>query len=238
LKLSVVIPCYNEEKNIPHIIAKLGLFREPGMEVILVDNGSTDNTAEVLNMLLQDPGNAFIKTVKVEKNIGYGYGIMCGVRAANGDVIAWTHADLQTEPSDVLKAYELFSNRPSPETTFLKGVRKNRNKTDELFTSGMATLSSMALGQKLHDINAQPKMFHRSFLKLIPNPPDDFSLDLYVLYIAKQHKLDIIELPVIFKKRMFGEAKGGGSWKTKWKLVKRTFSYILKLKNEIKSGKR
>lgn len=237
-KLTIVIPCYNEAENVPILINKLVQACTNGTEVILVDNGSTDDTPNRLKKELELVEQSGIRSIRVEKNIGYGFGIMSGVNMAKGEVIAWTHADLQTDVNDILMGYETMKKQSNSEYTFLKGVRKNRPLMDAFFTWCMGVLSSIVLGQKLHDINAQPKMFSRSFLGLMQNPPNDFSLDLYVLYLAKKNKINITELPVDFHKRQFGEAKGGGgsSLKTRLRLIKRTFTYIFKLKREIKSG--
>jgi hypothetical protein len=77
-------------------------------------------------------------------------------------------------------------------------------------------------------------MFSRKFYEeyLNENAPWDFSLDLYLLYWAKK-KNTIYEIPVYFNKRMHGEAKGGGSFKTRIKLIKRTFKYIFELRKKI-----
>ena len=239
-KLSIVIPCYNEAENIPILIQRLSQAPAQNTEIILVDNGSTDKTPAVLAKELEQLDNPLIRSLRVERNFGYGFGIMNGVRDAKGDIIAWTHADLQTDINDVFLGYKEIRRQTNTKYNFLKGVRKNRPLIDEFFTWGMGVISSWILGQKLNDINAQPKMFHRSFLDLMHNSPNDFSLDLYVLYLAKKNGMNIIELPVYFKKRLYGVAKGGGgsSFITRLKLLKRTFAYILKLKREIKSGNR
>ena len=62
------------------------------LEVILVDNGSTDSTKKVITKSVSE-FNYFIKILRIEKNIGYELGIMEGVRIASGEVIAWTHVD-------------------------------------------------------------------------------------------------------------------------------------------------
>ena len=61
--------------------------------------------------------------------------------------------------------------------------------------------------------------------------PHDFSLDLFLLYQAKKYGYGIKEIPVYFKKRLHGEAKGGGSWQTRSLLIKRTLRYIIKFKS-------
>ena len=76
-------------------------------------------------------------------------------------------------------------------------------------------------------------MFHRDFLEKLTESPTDFSLDLYLLFQARLHNFPILEYPVNFGKRLYGESKGGGSLKGKWKLIRRTLSYMLKLKNDL-----
>ena len=183
---------------------------------------------------LHNNHNKHIKTIKINKNIGYGHGIMAGVHVASGDVIAWTHADLQ-QIQQMLEAYKTFVENPEYPNCILKGRRVGRNPLDALFTAGMSLLSTILLRVPLSDINAQPKMFNREFVEKIRESPTDFSLDLYLLFQARFHNFQILEYPVKFNQRLHGEAKGGGSFKGKWNLICRTLSYMLKLK--IKLGR-
>ena len=110
MKLSLIIPCYNEAANLPLLLdrcASLGHLVD--MEVILVDNGSTDNSPEVLQVLL--PKYPHCRSIRVPINQGYGFGILSGLKAAEGDLLAWTHADMQTDPKDVLRGLEIFKAR-------------------------------------------------------------------------------------------------------------------------------
>lgn len=232
--LSVVVPCYNEEKNIPNLIEKFSEFlkRKNDAEVIFVNNGSTDNSYKIFEQLLAENSNYCFRVVTVPKNQGYGYGILAGLRKAQGDILAWTHADMQTDPLDLLEGWELYERNKEP-MLLVKGERKNRNFIDTFFTWGMELIASILLQRKLHDVNAQPKIFSKHFFELVKDKaPFDFSLDLYFLYLAsKQGK--VVEFPVSFLKRVHGEAKGGGSMRGKFKLVKRTLTYILKLRNQL-----
>jgi glycosyltransferase involved in cell wall biosynthesis len=228
VKLSIVVPCYNEEKNLLAILEAFKKVLTLGeMELIVVNNGSTDGSAEVLSQKM--PEYPFAKLVHVPVNRGYGFGIVSGLRVAEGEIIGWTHADMQTDPADVVRGYQVLMESTSKEV-LLKGKRVGRPFFDVFFTFGMSLLSSALLRYWLFDINAQPKLFNRTFLREMKDAPDDFSLDLYLLLRAKQKKISILEIPVLFAKRQFGEAKGGGSLKGKWKLMKRTFSYILKIR--------
>jgi len=229
--ISIVIPCYNEAKNLNTLMKSFHNLNKDRAELILVNNGSDDETENLFSELSLKYQN--VKLVNIKNNIGYGYGIMKGVREANYDIIAWTHADLQTDINDVFDAYKVFLNSDNYKNCVLKGKRIGRNLFDTFFTFSMSIISYIFLRVKLNDINAQPKIFHKSFIEKLKDPPNDFSLDLFFLYIARINCLNIIEFPVHFGKRLNGISKGGGTLKGKIKLIKRTWSYILKLKKNL-----
>lgn len=237
MKLSIVVPCYNEAKNLPRL---LGRFREvladsTGVEVVLVDNGSTDDSPAVLTAELAAPEHAFARSVRVPVNKGYGHGILTGLRSARGEFLGWTHADLQTDPADVLDGFARMLTDPDPAQCLLRGRRVGRNWFDACFTAGMSLTASLALSCPLQDINAQPKVFHRTFFDRWAQPPDDFSLDLYVLYLARRSRLRLVEQPVHFGKRVAGDSKGGGSLRGKVRLTKRTLRYIFDLRRTLRT---
>lgn len=235
IDLSIVLPCYNEGGNIPHIIERFRaiLPTDLSVEVLLVNNGSSDNSADIFETELAKYDSHPFKIVDVPVNKGYGYGILCGLKNASGKALAWTHADMQTDPEDVIKAYRLWL-KEGGESIFVKGSRKQRALVETFFTFGMQVVTLAVLKINLHDINAQPKVFGRTFYDAIlkENAPHDFSLDLYAYYHAKK-SLTIKTLPVYFNKRLHGEAKGGGSFKTRLKLIDRTLRYIWILKTRL-----
>ena len=222
--LSVIVPCYNEEKNIPEIVSKFDKIIsdfDDELEVILVNNGSTDNSKRVFKKVISNTAKN-ISVHNLDTNIGYGHGILSGLKVAKGDVLSWTHADLQTEPKDVVSAFKEYKKHNDLDLV-IKGKRKNRNLIDSFFTWGMQVYCFLKLNARLNDINAQPKLFSRKFYQSnFKTPPLDFSLDLFLLIKAKNIKT----VDVFFHKRKFGEAKGGGTFLGKWKLIKRTIKYI------------
>lgn len=234
--LSVVIPCYNEAKNLDRLLDRLGqtFSGRTDCEVVLVDNGSTDDTAAVLDRELNAPALGFVRTVRVPVNRGYGFGIMSGLRAARGEYLGWTHADMQTDPKDVLDGFERLRGEAEPHRCLLRGRRTGRPLFDRAFTAGMSVVASALLGRRLRDVNAQPKIFHRSLLEKLGAAPDDFALDLYVLYRAQQEGLRLIEHPVNFARREAGEAKGGGTLRGKYRLTRRTWTCILNLRRSVR----
>lgn len=236
IQLSLVIPCYNESGNLPKLFERVAALRKalPAAEVILVDNGSTDKSPEAFARLQAETRDALVKTVRVEKNQGYGFGILSGLKAAQGEYLAWTHADLQTDLVDAARALEKALSAPDPKRVLVKGNRRKRNAFDSFFTWGMSAISSFALGTVVSDVNAQPKLFHRAFYDTFSDAPWDFSLDLYVLYRARRAGMEVAAIPVYFADRQHGESKGGGTLKGKIKLIKRTFAYIFKLKAQLR----
>jgi glycosyltransferase involved in cell wall biosynthesis len=234
--LSLIIPCYNEAGNLPILFDRIRELRKslPSAEVILVDNGSTDASPEIFRSLEAGPGLGDLKVLRIERNEGYGHGILTGLKEARGAFLAWTHADHQTDLADVGRALVAVRAAAAPEDTLVKGERKSRNPLDAFFTAGMSVLASLALGTVVRDVNAQPKLFSRKLYRRFDAPPRDFSLDLYLLYLARTQGFRIDTVPVHFAKRLHGEAKGGGSMKTKVKLTKRTFKYIFELRSRLR----
>ena len=229
MKLSVVIPCYDEADNIPLILERFdGIIKRDDIEVVLVDNGSTDSSPEVLNTLL--PKYPFAKTIRVEVNQGYGYGIVQGLKVSTGEFIGWTHADMQTDPADLLKALDIIEKRNYAEELFIKGNRKGRPLFDQFFTSGMSAFETLYMGVKLYDENAQPNVFSKKFFETWINPPKDFSLDLYALFMAQKSGLHIERFDVMFPKRVHGTSHWNTGLVSKWKFIKRTVGFSRKLK--------
>jgi glycosyltransferase involved in cell wall biosynthesis len=234
-KLSVVIPAYNEARNLPLLLERAAVaLARPGVELLIVNNGSKDDSAAVLNELL--PRYAFARSVNVPVNQGYGFGILSGLRAAEGEVLAWTHADNQTDPGDTIRGLEHFEKATDPTKLFVKGRRYGRPAADVFFTAGMSVFETILMGKALSDINAQPTMFHRKFWETWRNPPHDFSLDLYAFYMARQAGLTVERFPVEFGKRAHGVSHWNVNWQAKVKFIRRTLDYSFQLKRELKEA--
>ncbi len=233
MKFSIVVPCYNEAKNIPLILNEFDtIIKRNDIEVILVDNGSTDNTNEVIELYLSK--YKFARSIKIDINQGYGFGIVSGLNVAKGELIGYTHADMQTNPTDLLTALEIVENLKNCENCYVKGNRKGRPLFDQIFTIGMSLFESLYLKKILWDINAQPNVFHRNFFEKIKDScPKDFSLDLYLLYMAKKMRFKVIRFKVVFPPRVFGKSSWNTGIISKWKFIKRTLDFSYKLKKEI-----
>jgi polyisoprenyl-phosphate glycosyltransferase len=232
VRFSIVIPCYNEEKNIPLVLKRFAeVVNRDDVEVILVDNGSTDGSAGVLASLL--PAHDFARMVKVAKNQGYGFGILSGLKEARGEFIGWTHADMQTDPQDVMRAFSLIEENGSSPMLYVKGWRQGRSLFDNAFSYAMAAFETVYMRQFMCEINAQPNIFHRSFFQKWRQPPHDFALDLYAYFLAKKMRLNMIRMRVRFPERIHGQSSWNTSFAAKWKFIKRTVAFSLNLKKQL-----
>jgi len=110
--LSIVIPCYNEANNIKYLFIKANDVnkRLDNTEFIFVNNGSNDNTLSELQLYKSLYIDLNIKIVNLLHNIGYGNGILNGILVSSNNIIAWTHADLQTDLEDIIIGYNLYLN--------------------------------------------------------------------------------------------------------------------------------
>ncbi len=235
IKLSIIVPCYNELKNLPALFDAFdkAIIRND-IELIIVNNGSNDGSNDAIKELL--PKYPFARVEHVHVNKGYGFGILSGLKVSRGSFIGWTHADLQTDPNDVIKALNIIEKNKSNSKLYVKGERKGRPFFDQLFTTGMSIFESIYMGKRLWDINAQPNIFHQSFYdEWIKNAPNDFSLDLFVLYMAQHLNLDIKRFSVVFPERVHGVSSWNTSWSEKWKFIKRTLTFSIELKRGLKN---
>ena len=231
IRLSIVIPCYNEADNLPLLVqAYRAVWQDLPAELILVNNGSTDHTSEVLKRELRQPELSFARTLLISPNRGYGHGIACGLKAAQGEFVSFSHADMQCNPADVFEAYHKLVDQTDPTLAIVKGKRGHRDFSASLVTNGMALLASMLLTTRLTDINAQPKVFHRSHLDRLTCPPAGFQFDLYVLYQGRQAGLEILTVPVVFSERAHGDSKWAANIFSRYRTIWATIVYMFRLR--------
>lgn len=232
-RLSIVLPCYNEADNLPPLLARYAeewRAQNVPAELILVDNGSTDDTAGVLARELARPELGFARVVRVPVNRGFGHGTYTGLQAARGEVVGFSHADMQYTPRDNFNAYHCLMAAPAPQRVLVKGKRAPRGLSAALVTNTMAALASIVLLMRLTDINAQPKVFHRSLLRRLTQPPEGFQFDLYVLYSARRAGFKVLTVPVVFGKRAHGQSKWAFSFVSRYRTIWATIVYIFKLR--------
>ena len=234
--LSLTIPCYNESSNLPYLLDELKkAINRDDIEIVLVDNGSTDDTQDVLHHIL--PDYPFVRCIRIKDNIGYGHGIFTGLRSSNSEFLGWTHGDLQTGAKDIVKAFEMLEQLPYKEKAYIKGCRVGRPLPDSFFSLGMGLFASLMLRRYFYEINAQPNLFHRSMLNNLPTPPTDFSFDLFFYYMAKTLGFNIQRFKVLFKDRIYGVSDWNTDARSRLRFIRRTVLYTWSLRRRVLSDK-
>ena len=228
-RITIIIPCYNEAESIPELIRKLSLIKDD-FNFLIVNNGSTDNTLDVIKKL-NIPTN--ISFIKKDINTGYGAGIKYGIKFVRTEYTGWMHGDLQQNPSVLLNAKEMIfskTNQEASQNLAFKGYRTGRALFENFFTAGVAILSSLLFFDLYWDIAGQPNIFKTSSLKFLDNSPDDHNFEFYVYiqFLRNHGTCKRFEAP--FLKRKFGVSSWDKGFLSKVKHAKSVFRYILKLR--------
>ena len=230
MDLSIVIPCYNEASNIASIIERFLSCHPKNLstELILVNNGSTDSTETEIHKFCEKEDN--IQCCTINYNSGYGNGIWQGLQTAKGEYLCWTHADLQTDISECFQAYFSIISQNNQTNTYVKGMRtEGRSVFERTFSLGMEIVEFLILGKYMTEINAQPNLFHNSFIKDL-NPPKQWELELFFYYKAMLGNVKIIRIPVQWKDRIHGTSKWNYSFFSKVRFIAKIIIYSFKLR--------
>ena len=210
---SLIIPCYNESKNIPIIIKRYKQFSKSKYnELIIVDNGSTDNTYKTLINLKKKNNFRF---VKIKKNIGYGYGLKKGIKYSGAKNIICAHGDEEINYKYIIKCYKYYKkNNKKFKNLFVKGNRikkfeNNWSFLDIFFSISLNIFSSILFLRKLDDIHGYPVIFPKKMVDKIKYEPNDFTIDLSHYLVALKKGYTIRRPEVIFKRNR--KKYGGGS---------------------------
>lgn len=234
MDFSLVLPCFNEEKNIKPLYDEfIGIPLENyKCELIYVDNGSTDNTSleidKIININKEKKNKIEIKKVFIEFNQGYGGGIEAGLRSARGNYIGWAHADLQTPLLDFFKLFQIINKETK---IYGKGFRINNRGYDGIVSRFHEKLASIILGYKMEEINAQPKIFSRDVLEYFTAIPKNWTvIDTYSFYVCLANNIKITNIDVVFKTRIHGHSKWKNNLTVFLKHILFNIIYLFKLR--------
>jgi glycosyltransferase involved in cell wall biosynthesis len=216
MKFSLIIPLWNEGENVVElirVIADSGLPQAGMAELILVNNGSADQTGALIDAAAgQHP---WIVPVHLAQNLNYGGGVYEGFKYARSELLCYIPGDLQVMPDDVLRVYQAFCAHPAPkQALFVKGHRTVRHdpRQTQLVSHVYTFLANRILRLRVKDVNGLPKLFHRALMDLVPaERMRTFVFDSQILALARQHAWTIEEIPVTFHSRRVGVS----SWSRK-----------------------
>jgi len=211
--LSVVMPVYNEKNTILKIIDKV-LLLDVVKELIVVDDGSTDGTRDILK------NASFDKRVKIllhEKNTGKGAALRTGLDNVSGDIVAIQDADLEYDPNEFLDMIKPIEDGVAD---VVYGSRLSGGKPQRVYmfwhkigNSFITFLMNFLFNSTLTDIETCYKMFRKEVIEGIKIRSNDFSVEPELTAkILKNKALRIYEIPISYYGRSYAEGK-----KISWK---------------------
>jgi len=235
LEFELVLPCYNESKSLGALIERaVGAARAAGhtpdqFRLVLVENGSKDDSRLALEKLSQGEWRDWFRVVPVTVNQGYGFGLWSGLKTTTAKYVGWSHADQQCDPKDAFKALQLVKADGAPKV-LVKGTRSGRNWKDRVVSFVFMVIARLLLRFRFTEINAQPKVFPRELLKEITDPPFTFAFDLYVLFRAMKAGYVVREIPVLFPPRVHGVSNWAATFWGRHKTILGMIRYMWELR--------
>jgi glycosyltransferase involved in cell wall biosynthesis len=196
MKISVIVPAYNEAVNIPFLVEEFDKFikKHKDYEVILVDDGSEDGTSEIA----KEHKRPYLKVIKHKRNLGKTDAILSGTKAARGDTLVIFDADLQFDPNDIPKLVKLIANGADIATGWKQGHYEKK------FVSSIYNFWARRLFQlNVHDMNSI-KALKKEVMETIPLRKD---WHRYIVPLAKEEGFKIAEVPVKLRPRKYGTPK-------------------------------
>jgi len=224
VKLSVIIPCYNESSTILSIIEKVKNAPVEDIEIIIVDDASTDGTREILKNEISHIAD---KIIYHKKNMGKGAALRSGFSEATGDLVVVQDADLEYDPNDYMKLMDpIISDKADVVfgSRFMGGGPHRVLYFWHLVGNKFLTLlSNMLTNINLTDMETCYKMFRRDIIKSINIEENRFGFEPEITAKVARSKCRIFEVGISYSGRTYEEGKKIG-----WKDGLRAIYVILK----------
>ncbi len=212
MTLSIIIPCFNEAKTVRELLARVKAAKLPEpwrKEIIIVDDGSGDETKNTLNALLLENPDA--RVIFKEKNGGKGSAVKIGIAEATGEYLIIQDADLEYDPNDYAR---LLAPIREGKTTVVFGSRTRGGDvvpfSQTYFYGGLLVtrLFNLAFGTRLTDVATCYKIFPRALVpELVRLPSNDFVFDVIELSLVVARHAEIVEVPIAYHSRTRKEGK-------------------------------
>lgn len=210
MKVSIIIPVYNEEKTILKIIKKILKLRYINKELIVVNDGSTDNTKKLLSTL----SNKRIRIINHNKNSGKGAAIRTAKKHITGTHVIIQDADLEYEPTDYKNLLKPFKKKNISAVYGSRVLKKKRYKLksfssfERIFYNHVLTIiSNIINGQRLTDAHTCYKVFKSDIFKSIILEENGFAFCPEITTKISNLNINIKEVPISYSGRSYSEGK-------------------------------
>lgn len=215
MKVSIIVPCHNEEATLPHLLERLLAALTPGFdrEIIVVDDGSTDGSGKILGQfLVRHP--QIVRAVLLPRNRGKGAAVRAGLELATGDILLVQDADLEYDPADIASLLERFRD-PAVQVVYGSRIQGSRiwergNRSYQRYYWGgrlLTWLTNVLYGSRLTDESTGYKALRRTALEGITLTADGFAFCPELTAKLLRQRLVIHEVPIHYTPRSFAEGK-------------------------------
>jgi len=206
LKLSVVIPCYNEKNTVAEIVRRVRAV-ELAHEIIVVDDGSSDGSREVLAQL---PAGDDLKVIYHDRNLGKGAAVRTGFKNAAGEVFLIQDADLEYDPREypiLLKPIEEGISKVVYGSRFLGGPRKAMFFWNMVANRTLTLVTNMLYDSIISDMETGYKVFRAEVIRGIPLRSRRFDFEPEITAKVLKRGYRIYEVPISYNGREWEEGK-------------------------------
>jgi len=208
MKLSIIIPCFNEQNTISLVIDKILSSYTGEKEIIVIDDCSNDKTSDILKTDLK---NKIDKLILNPRNYGKGYSIRKGISIANGDIILIQDADLEYDPSDYVKLIKPIEKGMADVVYGSRFVGGDEKRVlyfwHTLGNKFLTILSNMFTNLNLTDMEVGYKLFKSDVIKDLNLVEDRFCFEPEITAKIAKKKINIFEVGISYYGRKYSEGK-------------------------------
>lgn len=227
MKVSIIVPCYNELNTIEEIVLRILKYVKYDKEIIIVDDGSSDGTEDIIRNKLSSQVS---KLIQNDKNYGKGYSVRKGIQAATGDIIVIQDADLEYHPSDLNKLIDPIKNGFADVVYGSRFIsteeRRVLNYWHSIGNYFLTFLSNVFTNINLTDMEVGYKVFKSEILKNIDLKENRFGFEPEVTAKISNKNIRIFEVGIKYFGRNYSDGKKI-NWKDGISAIRCIFQYNL-----------
>lgn len=239
MKLSIIIPVFNEERTIEQVLRKITEVKLAGIEkeIIVVNDASTDATLSIISKFFNQQNRNNVRIFTHEKNQGKGSAVRTGIKEATGKYILIQDADLEYAPTDIVYLIEPIRKRSSlvvygTRLRRLPNLRRDEKTVRFLFhyigNRLLSLLTSILYGQWITDMETGYKLFPRRALKNLTLHSKSFDFEPEITAKLLKAGFRVLEIPISTNPRGYDEGKKLNTFRdgivALWTLVKYRFT--------------